>query len=252
LFENAYFELDKEGVDRLRAEPATRRAFFLDTWGSLLCFPDDLSGSQDNRYEGVVPVLDFEYDKTPMRVRQAYLQHIAALRPINYIRQEVQQFAERFGEGTVSVSIRSWVEAKERADGLFDLAHVFDRLDNHEDKNFFVSCDSEDVLQALVRRYGRRVLNYPKRTGTNDRRSKEGMQDILIDMLLLAQNPTLIASYMSTYPEVAWWLGGCKATVELIEPPDRVTEWGERHRRAIHSRLNEDMSHVYSLLRTSR
>ena len=43
------------------------------------------------------------------------------------------------------------------------------------------------------------------------------MQEILIDLLLLSRNRHLIASAYSTFPEVAWWLGGCVADVKIIE-----------------------------------
>lgn len=252
LFENEFFELDKDGVDRLRADSINHRTLLLDTWGSLLYLPSDVAQPNPPPAEASWPVLDFEYENTPAQVKTTYLELAAKLRPNDYIRREVSEFARDFNNKTISVSIRSWVEAKERADGLFDLAHVYARLDDRDGYDFFVSCDSEDILKALVNRYGKRILSYPKRTGTNDRRSRAGMQDILIDMLLLAQNPILIASYLSTYPELAWWLGGGKATVELIEPPERVAEWARRHQRAIYAKLNEDMERILQLVPAAR
>jgi hypothetical protein len=68
-------------------------------------------------------------------------------------------------------------------------------------------------------------MHYPKRTAVNDRTSREGMQDILIDLLLLSRNKHLVASYLSTFPELAWWLGGCQATVSIIETKSAIQSW---------------------------
>jgi hypothetical protein len=35
-------------------------------------------------------------------------------------------------------------------------------------------------------------------------------------MLLLAQGRTLFASYLSTFCEAAWWLGGARADVSVF------------------------------------
>jgi len=38
----------------------------------------------------------------------------------------------------------------------------------------------------------------------------------LIDMLLLSRTKRLFASYLSTFSETAWWLGGTTAEVEVF------------------------------------
>jgi hypothetical protein len=42
------------------------------------------------------------------------------------------------------------------------------------------------------------------------------MTDDLIDMLLLARTRELFASYLSTFSEAAWWLGGARARVSVF------------------------------------
>lgn len=59
-------------------------------------------------------------------------------------------------------------------------------------------------------------MSYPTRTTRGDRNSTEGIQDALIDMLLLAKNAELRVSKLSTFSEVAWWFGQCNANVEII------------------------------------
>jgi len=59
-------------------------------------------------------------------------------------------------------------------------------------------------------------LSFPKRTYHGDRNSIEGIQDALIDLLLLSKNNQLVASAQSTFSEVAWWFGECRASVQII------------------------------------
>ena len=43
-----------------------------------------------------------------------------------------------------------------------------------------------------------------------------GIKEDLVDMLLLARTQRLFASYLSTFSEVAWWLGGTTARVSVF------------------------------------
>jgi hypothetical protein len=42
------------------------------------------------------------------------------------------------------------------------------------------------------------------------------MREDLIDMLLLARTRRLLVSYLSTFGETAWWLGGASADVTVF------------------------------------
>jgi hypothetical protein len=83
---------------------------------------------------------------------------------------------------------------------------------------FFVVSDSDDVVPRLRDRYGAtRVLAYPRTTARADSWSTpQGIVEDLTDLLLLARTGTLFASYLSTFSEAAWWLGGAKARVEVF------------------------------------
>lgn len=249
LFENHVFEIDSEGFERLAARAnSDNKIEILDTWGALLSVRGDLGDGFPNRSEqDSSGMIDFEYEKISLKAKEAYLRYVRTLRPNSYIRDEVARFAEHFDKSTVSVSIRSWVECEERATSLFRIENVFHHMDKCAG-SFFVSCDSMQVLESLRGRYGARVLTYPKRTVINDRRSREGMQDILIDMLLLGKNSRMIASYLSTYPEVAWWLGGCTGEVELIEDQEKINEWKCHHQQAIRSKIGKRLEKLDKLL----
>ena len=68
----------------------------------------------------------------------------------------------------------------------------------------------------MKKRYGDRVITYPKRTKFGDRKTVKGMQDIMIDFLLSSKNKVIIGDKLSTFTELSWWFGGCKAKVITI------------------------------------
>ena len=83
---------------------------------------------------------------------------------------------------------------------------------------FLIVSDSDDVVAELGARFGaERVLSYPRKTARNASwQSVAGIAEDLIDMLLLARTERLLASYLSTFSETAWWLGGARADVEVF------------------------------------
>ena len=70
----------------------------------------------------------------------------------------------------------------------------------------------------LAQRYGaQRILSYGRATSRADSwLTPRGIEEDLIDMLLLAKTRALLASYLSTFSEAAWWLGGTKARVSVF------------------------------------
>ena len=83
---------------------------------------------------------------------------------------------------------------------------------------FLVVSDADEVIGDLEARYGaERVLHFPRSIPRSDSfRAADGTREDLIDMLLLARTRTLYASYLSTFSEVAWWLGGATANVAVF------------------------------------
>jgi hypothetical protein len=216
LFDNSLFEIPSAN-GRLKIRSNEEKYCVVDTW-RLLTFPGELPANFAREYPSTRGgEIDGEYGRIPVSTRNAYLGYVRQLSPAATIQARVDAFAKLFNDRTVSVSVRSWPEHRLRAETLFRIENVFAAMDRHEGAEFFVSADSEEVMQQLLARYGRRILRCPKQTSDGDRNTRAGMQEILIDLLLLSKNRHLIASAYSTFPEVAWWLGGCMADVEIIE-----------------------------------
>ncbi len=191
------------------------------TW-RLATYPDDVppefSQMLPSRAGGDI---DFEFERVPQFLRDRYVGLINQLKPVPYVQEQIDAFSENFDANTVSISARSWVEFQGRQK-YFRIEEFYDLMDEMDDKTFFVSCDSREVLAKFEKRYGKRILSYPKRTEMGDRLSKVGMQDILVDLYLLGKNPRIITSFFSTFPETSWWFGGCQAEVEVVGVYDEI------------------------------
>jgi hypothetical protein len=163
--------------------------------------------------------IDLEYGRVPAHLRQAFLAAFAKLR----IRPEVERAAaELVGSwppGTIAVHVRSWSESNFRRRTLFDLERVFHAVDASGAESLFASSDAVEVLDEFRRRYGRRVF-----TGADDRvlahsipyEDEEVVVRAFVDMLCLSRGEALIGSYLSTFCECAWWLGGCRQEVVIV------------------------------------
>lgn len=212
LFENRIAEISQEEALRLSCNSGYQ---VYDSW-RLLTLPEERLGRNFSRAyvsrEG--NNIDFEYERIPLIIREDILKYVRRLMPNKGITEKVEEFHKKFDRGSVSVNIRSW--PGENRSVFFDIRNLYKVMDKEKTGNFFVVCDSADVLEQIRQRYGARVLTYPRRTFPGDRKSREGIQDALIELLLLAGNKSLKASYLSTFSEMAWWFGGCQARVEVI------------------------------------
>jgi hypothetical protein len=219
LFENKIPEITPSDLDEIKKNKNRDEKYEIENSWRLAILPEDDLPSNFSRvyYSRTGTNVDCEYDRIPIAVREKILVYVNRLNPKLDVLEKVENFAKNFNKDTVSVSIRSWIECPARAN-LFDLNNVYTILDKIDSSNFFVSCDSQEIIEKLISKYGEKVLLYPKTTYAGDRDSSDSMKDVLCDLLLLSKNKRLVASYLSTFPEVAWWFGGCEAKVTIIPP----------------------------------
>jgi len=147
-----------------------------------------------------------------------YRQLFGRLEVLPSLTERVDAFAQRFNAHTVSVQIRSWPDAPERHGALFDMGRVVGELDQlPADAGIFLSTDTDEIVNYLSQKYPGRVLTCERSTSRIDSRYiPMGVQEDLVELLLLARNRKLIGSTISTFSEVAWWLGGCQADVIIV------------------------------------
>jgi hypothetical protein len=166
--------------------------------------------------------IDLEYERIPGALRDLYsgLFGRIAVRP--EIEARVTSWAgQHLDSSVIGVQVRTWRDdpRRYRKYHLPALRRLERMLDAAEPgTRFLVVSDSDEILSTLAKRYGtERVLCYPRDTTRLDSwRSPEGITEDLIDMLLLARTEQLFASYLSTFSEAAWWLGGTRARVAVF------------------------------------
>lgn len=154
--------------------------------------------------------IDFEYHRIPQQVIDHVLARFMILQPSALIAEQVLEIKGSLPARTVGVHIRSWVDAPERA-YKFSLKNYFRIMDSLKDETFFVASDSEDILLKMESRYPRRIVT-PAILGIKG----NGPQRALTEMYILGSTNRLLASYGSTFSEVAWWLGGAQAEVDVV------------------------------------
>jgi hypothetical protein len=166
--------------------------------------------------------IDLEYERIPQHFRDVYCPLFRAIA----VRPEIARRAEEWAvahldPAAIGVQVRTWRDdpRRHRKYHVPAWGRLLRLLDGAKaTAPFLVVSDSDDVVPQLRARYGaQRVLCFSRATARADSwRTVEGIREDLIDMLLLARSRRLFATYLSTFSETAWWLGGANASVEVF------------------------------------
>ena len=165
--------------------------------------------------------IDLEYERIPQYFRVLYGELFRRIA----VRPELADAASAWAatsldDDVVGVQVRTWRDdaRRHRKYHVPSLRRLTRLLDSTPSARFLVVSDSDDVAPMLAERYGAaRILGYPRTTPRADSwLTPLGIREDLIDMLLLARTQRLFASYLSTFSEVAWWLGGAGARVNVF------------------------------------
>jgi len=165
--------------------------------------------------------IDLEYGRIPQHFRDVYAPLFASIAAHASIAARVADFAGRLDDDVIGVQIRTWRDDPRRyrkyhLPAVRRLAKLLDAAPKRS--RFLVVSDADEIIADLAAGYGaERVLHFPRTTPRRDSwRAPEGIREDLIDMLLLARTRRLLASYLSTFSEAAWWLGGATADVDVF------------------------------------
>ncbi len=161
--------------------------------------------------------IDLECERIPERLQRIYARYFGMLSPVPAIRGRVETAALRLGDDAVGVHVRRGdfrgPHRPAENDGKF-FAAMDVVLRERSDARFVLATDSEETESAFVDRYGAQIVCHPK--ASRARGEAEAIRDALVDLLLLARCSRLIGTFSSTFSEVAWWIGGCRARVTII------------------------------------
>lgn len=160
--------------------------------------------------------IDFEYNRIPEPVKNRFLILISRLKINPDILRKVNEFylSQKFDKNTVSVHIQSWTDEADRNSKYYDIneyAKEITRILKENPKSrFYVSTDHLKSFDYLQKQFGTTLIfQFPQPKDVDP-------QLCLVELLLLSKNPTLIASHISTFSEMAWWFGGCSSNVVVV------------------------------------
>jgi hypothetical protein len=165
--------------------------------------------------------IDLEYERIPQYFRTLYgaLFRRIVVRP-SIVAAADEWAAANIDDRVVGVQVRTWRDdpRRHRKYHVPSLRRLTRLLDAARDARFLVVSDSDDVAPMLAARYGAsRVLSFERATPRADSwLTPRGIEEDLVDMLLLSRTQRLFASYLSTFSEAAWWLGGTAARVSVF------------------------------------
>jgi hypothetical protein len=167
-------------------------------------------------------LLDGTYNLAPKYMIDQYLPYVKKIKPAKELQIKIDNFSKVFDENTVSVHVRrgDFMTNDKRNKNTNDKYFcVMNKLIADNPKvTFFVSSDDEKTQSEFKEKYGDLVYIY-KHGHIQTNALGENQDDertALVSLMLLSKNNILIATYKSTYSQMAWWLGECKATVYVI------------------------------------
>lgn len=166
--------------------------------------------------------IDLEYGRIPEAIRSAYVPLFTELEPQPEILSRVNEWWESANAASiVGVQVRTWRDdaRRYRKYHLPARARLL-RLMQAEEQNtrFLLVSDSDEFIDHLRAEFGpARILSFPRDTKREHSwQCAEGVVEDLVDMLLLSRCRRLFASYLSTFSEAAWWIGGARAEVAVF------------------------------------
>ncbi|KKK69937.1 hypothetical protein LCGC14_2929050, partial [marine sediment metagenome] len=76
--------------------------------------------------------------------------------------------------------------------------------------------DDSKREKEYLDKYGERMVACSRVNHKRDRDSVLAVKESLIDLLILSKTKHILGTYLSSFTEMAWWFGNCKAKVEIM------------------------------------
>jgi hypothetical protein len=166
-------------------------------------------------------ILDFKYNLIPKQIITSITNCINRIEFNKYINKKVVEIYSKLkkkGKKIIGISIRSWPEREAKKRRLYYNINNYTKILNkyNDDFIFYISGDSDDEIEKLKKLYGSKLI-YNKRKSLRMSYSEECIIEDLIDLLVISKTDILVGNKMSSFIELAWFLGGCKNNIDLLE-----------------------------------
>jgi len=150
--------------------------------------------------------IDHCYNKIPEDVKNIYRPYFAKLKPSSKVKDRMNDFY--FNGEYVSLQVRNAPDW----DNYFkntDLEKYFEIINSYPENTFFyLSCMNEDIFKIFKNKYGNRILQLPNKDYSS-------MIDAVAELYIMSEAKEMIVSFISTFSECAYWLGGAVADVKI-------------------------------------
>ncbi len=193
----------------------------LDTWRLLLKKGEVGENFAKVYPEKDTPIIDLEYERISQEIKNKFLPYFKQFVPAASLRKEIESFSqEKDIPNAIGIHARR-TEFLMNADGRGQVStdeRFFEAMEGMDKEvKFFLATDSDETEKNFMKRFGERVIVFPKTNWNKD--TRRSMEEAVIDLFLLSKTKYILGTYLSTFTEVAWWLGGCKAKVEIVGDP---------------------------------
>lgn len=150
-------------------------------------------------------IINFKYNDIPQNIKNDYLHYFNCFKPSELVKKRMEEIDSK---EYVSVHVRDNSQWRAANRGS-DINKYFVVLDKYPaDVVFFLASCDENVSSSFRERYGKRIIELKNK---NIRSSI----DAVAELFLLSRGKEFVASYGSTFSEVAWWFSG--ASIKVTE-----------------------------------
>lgn len=163
--------------------------------------------------------IDFEYERIPQKIKNAYSETFKKIKIQDFILEKSEIFTNFLEKDAIGIHIRSWDSFADdaRRKKYVNLQFFFEEIEKADlYRKIFLTSDSEEIIKLFKEKYKNKIITYDRKTPLkNSRNDILGTKEDLIELLILSKMKHIIGTYVSTYTEVAWWLGGANAKITI-------------------------------------
>lgn len=160
--------------------------------------------------------IDFEYDRIPLSIREDYCRVIKSIRIADMFLEMSDEYASKmFSDNTVAVHVRTFADSSLHKNRNWSgVDRYISLMEEHTDSNFFVTTDDNSIITTLRSHFGDdRIIT---------REQNDNKVDVFLEILLLSKCSKMILSPFSTFSQLAWFMGGANAPVQI---PYKQPDW---------------------------
>ena len=251
IFKNKDFCLFDESLNVLEKTP--KKYLLSESWRWKL-FKDEIEkgfGKENPSKDG--RDIDFEFEKIPEKLRKEFLFYLKKLKPIEKIREKITKLEEEYDlKNLVGVHLRQG-DFLNYSDGMEKIANVNRVADEinkilkeNPSQKFFLCTDSNEAEIKIKEIFTNKIVIFKK--NCFDRLDKEFNQDGLIDLILLSKTKKIIGTYMSTFTELAWWLGGANTKMNVVATDSEKKEYLRHKMKSTGNFIGNIKKIIYDLI----